>query len=288
LAETLGISTKHWIRFEMTGFQSVVDAIGGVTIFLDCPFYEPIFNLTTGSWEYFTLPAGEVYLDGEAAYWFVRLRLRESDIGRARRQRQFLWAVRDQMLQTNLLVRLPELWTAFRTSFSTDLNLLQLIEFARLGIALDPSNVRASGLTLKELQSHTTAQGASVLVVGDPAKVRAVVEGIWDAVPLADTNRQDVEKCSGLPVGAPNIATETGRSGAAPITAAAPAEAGSPENDLLLATEEGEASLNAVNDLPAEAAPDDGGATGESLDILRNQEGAIAEPDSPPQANEGG
>jgi hypothetical protein len=97
-----------------------------------------------------------------------------------------------------------------------------------------------------------------------------------------------VKKCSDLPVGAPNIATETGRSGAAPATAAAFAEAGSPENEVLLATEEGEASLNAVNDSPVEAAPDDAGATGGSLDILRNQEGAIAEPDSPPQGNEGG
>ena len=83
LSSTLGISTEHWVRFEMTGFQSVVDAVGGVTIHLDCPFYEPIFDLDTNSWQYFTLPAGDVHMDGETAYWYVRLRLRESDIGRA-------------------------------------------------------------------------------------------------------------------------------------------------------------------------------------------------------------
>src|SRR5690606_40628907 len=49
----------------ISGFQEVVDAVGGVTIHLDCPFYEPIFNLTTNSWDYFTLPAGEVHMNGE-------------------------------------------------------------------------------------------------------------------------------------------------------------------------------------------------------------------------------
>lgn len=44
---------------EMTGFQEVVDAVGGVTIYLDCPFYEPIFNLTTNSWKILRCPPGK-------------------------------------------------------------------------------------------------------------------------------------------------------------------------------------------------------------------------------------
>ena len=44
LYENLGIATDHWIRVEMTGFRSIVDAVGGVTVHLDCPFYEPIYQ----------------------------------------------------------------------------------------------------------------------------------------------------------------------------------------------------------------------------------------------------
>ena len=43
----------------MDGFIDVVNAIGGVTVHLDCPFYEPVFNLTTNAWDYFALPAGD-------------------------------------------------------------------------------------------------------------------------------------------------------------------------------------------------------------------------------------
>lgn len=217
LSETLGIATEHWVRFELTGFETIVDAVGGVTVSLDCPFYEPIFNLDTDSWEYFTLPAGEVHMDGETANWFVRLRLTESDIGRANRQRQFLWALRDQALNTNLLRQFPALWKAFSDSFDTDLSLLDMVELIQYGLGLDSSNVRASGFTLKDLQSHITASGASVLIITDPAKVRQVVDGIWDAPPMIDSNRKDGANCAPAPTGVPMVALDIGAP-AQPVT----------------------------------------------------------------------
>ncbi|MEZ4867790.1 MAG: LCP family protein [Caldilineaceae bacterium] len=202
ISQTLGISTNHWVRFQMDGFINIVDAIGGVTVHLDCPFYEPIFNLTTQSWDFFTLPAGDILMDGDTAYWFVRLRLRESDIGRAARQRQFLWALRDQLLSTNLIARFPELWSAFQGSFATDLSLLQLIELTRLGTSFSAENVHAGGLTLADLRSFTTDQGAAVLGIADPGRVRAVVNGVWEAPAMAATNRRAPEQCAPLPQGA--------------------------------------------------------------------------------------
>ena len=208
LSRTLGISTQHWVRVEMTGFRDVVNAVGGVTIRLDCPFYEPIFNLTTNSWEYFTLPAGEVYLDGDAAYWYVRLRLRESDIGRSERQRQFLWALREQAVATNLLPRLPQLWNAFQSTFSTDLSLIEMVNLVRFGVSLEPGNVRSGGITLRDLQSYVTERGAAVLIIADPVHVQRVIRGIWDAPAMVDARRQNVTACAPIPQGAPVITTE--------------------------------------------------------------------------------
>lgn len=229
LSATLGVNTQHWVRLQMDGFVDIVDAVGGVTVELDCPFYEPIFNLTTNAWDYFVLPAGEVKLDGEAAYWFVRLRYRESDIGRSNRQRQFLWALREQALNANLILRLPELWGAFQNALATDLSLLQLIELARYGTSLDSANVRAGGLTLRDLQSYTTAEGASVLRIADPMHVRNVVEGVWNAPAMIDTNRQDVTRCPVLPVGAtPSVPVEL-----LPDVEALPDDVAPPEVELL-------------------------------------------------------
>ncbi|MBK8796037.1 MAG: LCP family protein [Anaerolineales bacterium] len=201
LASTLGITTNHWVRVRMDGFIDVVNAIGGVTVHLDCPFYEPVFNLTTNAWDYFALPAGDVWLDGDTAYWFVRLRYRESDIGRNQRQREFLWGLRDQMKRTNLLANFLPLYSAFQSMVTTDLNPLEIVDLLNWGIQLDPAAVRASGLTLYDLQSYTTAEGASVLRIADPRHVRNVVEGIWDAPAMVDSYRKDVTKCPALPPG---------------------------------------------------------------------------------------
>jgi LCP family protein required for cell wall assembly len=201
LQETLGISTNHWVRVRMDGFIDVVNSVGGVTVHLDCPFYEPIFNLDTNAWDYFALPAGDVWMDGDTAYWFVRLRYRESDIGRNRRQRQFLWALRDQVSKTNMLARFPELYGAFQSTFMTDMSVFEMLDLMSWGTNLDAASVRAGGLSLSDLQSFTTAEGASVLRVGDPARVRSVVEGIWNAPAMVDANRQDTTRCQPLPPG---------------------------------------------------------------------------------------
>jgi hypothetical protein len=185
----------------MDGLQDVVNAVGGVTMRLDCPFYEPIFNLTTNQWDYFALPAGDVWMDGETAYWYVRLRLKESDIGRSQRQRQFLWALRDQVSNTNLIAKFPELWAAFQNTFTTDLNVLQMIDLLSFGISLSPGNVRASGLTLYDLQNYTTPEGAMVLRIADPNRVRGLVANVWSAPAMVDARRQDAAACPALPPG---------------------------------------------------------------------------------------
>ncbi|MBK8051323.1 MAG: LCP family protein [Anaerolineales bacterium] len=201
LENTLGVATDHWVRVRMDGFVDVVNAVGGVTVHLDCPWYEPIFNLTTNAWDYFALPAGDVWMDGDTSYWFVRLRYRESDVGRNRRQRQFLWALRDQVQKTNLFAKFPELYGAFQSSFTTDLSVFDMLNLLQWGINLDAANVRAGGLSLYDLQNYVTPEGAQVLRIADPARVRSVVDSVWSAPAMVDANRQDTNKCPALPAG---------------------------------------------------------------------------------------
>ncbi|MFN8494228.1 MAG: LCP family protein [Caldilineaceae bacterium] len=210
LSQTLGISAQHWVRVQMDGFQAMIDAVGGVTIHLDCPFYELSYSGAS-----FALPAGDIHLDGATAYRYVRLRLRESDIGRASRQRQVLWALRNQAMQANLITRLPELWSAFQGAFSTDLGLLDLLSLARFGMSLDKSQVRAGGITLNDLQSFVTAQGADVLRIANPNRVRAVVDGVWEAPEMDNSRKQTTAKCPALPPGVKvtQVATDTVKAG---------------------------------------------------------------------------
>lgn len=204
LSNTLGIKTDHWLRVDMTSFRDFVDIIGGVTVYLDCPYYELSKDDATQEITWFSLPAGDVTMDGETALMFVRLRYLNTDSGRSARQRQFLWALRDQAMSTNLILKIPELWRLFNRSFETDLSLFRLLELGNFGLSLDADSVRAGAITTKDLERYFTAGGADVLRIADPERVQAIIDNIWTAPPLAhtaDLNANGV--CPPAPTGIP-------------------------------------------------------------------------------------
>ncbi|MCB0141898.1 MAG: hypothetical protein KDE50_18485, partial [Caldilineaceae bacterium] len=68
------------------------------------------------------------------------------------------------------------------------------------------TNVHAAGITMQQLQPITTESGAAVLQINNPYLVRAVIDGIWDAQPMSDTNRQsDSAACAPVPQGVPVV-----------------------------------------------------------------------------------
>ena len=76
------IPIDHFVRVNLAGFIEVVDALGGVSFYLD----EPIRDRHAGV----DLPAGCVTLDGARAVGFVRARYIDSDFGRIARQQRFI------------------------------------------------------------------------------------------------------------------------------------------------------------------------------------------------------
>ncbi|MEZ4716267.1 MAG: hypothetical protein R2851_09285 [Caldilineaceae bacterium] len=126
----------------------------------------------------------------------MRLR-RESDIGRAKRQRQFLWALRDQALRTNLLVRVLNSGPrSARPSPPTSpssrwpITCASAWRWARATCACQ--HVSA------DLRSFTTEGGAAVLRIIDPVHVQNVVNGVWDAPAMVDAYH-GASQCPAIP-----------------------------------------------------------------------------------------
>lgn len=200
--ETLGIPIGHVALVKMGGLARLVDALGGVTLTLDCPLYEQTPDPSNPSrmlnW---SLPAGEVLLDGASAKKFVTYRYLSSDFGRAQRQQQLIWAIRNQAMKADLIPRIPELWKALSGAFETDLNLLDVIGLAGFGLELQPENVHGTALDRDVVKSYVTPRGASVLVIKDPATLRARLAGMFSSKPLSDLGRSETGKCPPPPRG---------------------------------------------------------------------------------------
>lgn len=192
ISDSLGIPTQHYARIQMDGLARLIDALGGVTVTLDCPLYERTPNdALPAGYEDWTLPAGQVLLNGDAARKFATYRYITSDFGRIQRQQQLIWAIRNRALQANIIPRIPELWRAFADMFTTDLSLVDVLRLANFGIRLKPGDVHGMMIGRGLVRDYTTERGEMVLVIGDQADLNAAKEQLFVGQPLERLGRSE-------------------------------------------------------------------------------------------------
>jgi LCP family protein required for cell wall assembly len=105
MMETItGLKIDHAIAINFTGFQKLIDTVGGVDVRLPKAFYETKQfvegNECGGT---FTLPAGTNHLNGEKALCYARAREQTNDFDRSKRQQVILKALRDKMTSLGTL-----------------------------------------------------------------------------------------------------------------------------------------------------------------------------------------
>ena len=188
--EQLGIPTQHYVIIHQDGLIKLVDALGGVTVNLDCPLYEatPDDKSPTG-YKTFTLPAGPVQLDGPTAKKFATYRYVQTDFGRTRRQQQLIWAIRNRVLQANLLPKIPVLWSALSDTFTTDFDLPAVLKLARLASRLQAQDVHGMQFDEDTIEWYTTPEGWQVLRLKDKALLQEKLTGIFSSKTLSQTGK---------------------------------------------------------------------------------------------------
>ena len=225
LTETLDLPAQHYVRVKMEGLVQLVDALGGVTVTLDCPLYErvPLADSPNGL-EDWNLPAGQVSLDGLTAKKFATYRYVSTDFGRARRQQQLIWAIRNRALGVNVIPRIPALWTALQDTFETDLGLLDVAGLARLGAGLRPENVHGVVFSLDALDYDWSDKGASILVVKDHAQLQKELAGLFDGPPLMALGKRAgaASGCLPAPTAVPTFTPTPTPTATSTITATVP------------------------------------------------------------------
>lgn len=189
----IGVPIDHFIRFDFEAFKRLVDAMGGVEIEVDCPLYDP-YGYDQGGLP-LALDAGVHRLNGGEALSYVRSRLIGGDLERERRQQRFAWAVRSQILNENLLTRVPAIYQALNDNVQTDLGLRDAIKLVRFALDLDADNVH--GFVVNDSSMITEGYAGNMWVwYPDWDAIAAAANELFDTPPLLDTNTQD-EKCPG-------------------------------------------------------------------------------------------
>lgn len=104
LSEVTGLDIQYSASLNFVGFKQLIDAVGGIDVYLEAPFYET--NQFVQGKECgieFTLPAGNNHLDGETALCYARARENTSDFDRSKRQQLMLMALKDKLVSMGTL-----------------------------------------------------------------------------------------------------------------------------------------------------------------------------------------
>jgi len=120
VAATTGLYIDHVALVDFAGFEQMVNAVGGVDIYLDSPMRD------TGKSTRLDLPAGVNHLNGRQALDFVRARhvtgTNGSDITRITHQQQLLRALAEKVMDSGLseVGKLTKLVGAVSDSLTVD------------------------------------------------------------------------------------------------------------------------------------------------------------------------
>src|SRR5215207_1696457 len=140
LARTLnlnfGARPDHYLAVNMRTFEAVVDAIGGIDIYLP---YE-ISVKSKDNPKGFAIPEGQHHIDGETALWVARIR-QYSTFSRAENQNIVMCALRKKLLSPEVIPAIPELVRSFRSYVQTDFSPEQINQLACLATQMKGTDV---------------------------------------------------------------------------------------------------------------------------------------------------
>ncbi|MDP3949563.1 LCP family protein, partial [Microbacterium sp.] len=130
----LGIEIPYYIFIDMSGFATMIDALGGVDINVTerLPKGGPPEGWSgtdVNEWAIGWIEPGQQHMDGDTAQWYARSRYTTSDWDRMQRQRELQMALLDQFTPDTVLTRFNEIAAAGTVLVDTDLPRDKLSEF---------------------------------------------------------------------------------------------------------------------------------------------------------------
>jgi polyisoprenyl-teichoic acid--peptidoglycan teichoic acid transferase len=141
----LGVDVHYYAMINMDGFVGMVDALGGVDIYVPQTIVDEEYPHEDGSVVSMRIEAGQQRLDGHHALAYARIRRHADDFARMNRQRCVLGALAEQSSPLEVLARYGAIAEVLRTSMVTDIprdrlpdfiDLLPKVSMERIGVLL--------------------------------------------------------------------------------------------------------------------------------------------------------
>lgn len=139
-----GLRVEHYGAINMITFARVIDAVGGITVYLPYDVDGTPIDNKTDDMGYFY--AGKNEFSGEEAMRFMRIRKRYNDFTRTDHQNMVICALWRKLRSPKVLPKIPDIIASFKDQVITDLSLAQMGQFACLLPYLKSENIILASL----------------------------------------------------------------------------------------------------------------------------------------------
>lgn len=183
LSDLYGLPVAYGGVINFKGFETLIDALGGVTV-----YSETAFTTTAGG---YSIKQGENTLNGAQALAFARERSKLSggDNTRGKNQMQVLTAMVQQLSGGNLLARWREILDSLEGMFTTDMPLRTITKFATNHLSeLGEWEIFSVSVTGKNGTDYNWSSGGSAYVMypdDSVAQVAALMQRVLDGETLS-------------------------------------------------------------------------------------------------------
>jgi LCP family protein required for cell wall assembly len=193
LARTLDLNfgwrAEHYGAVNMDTFVKIVDAVGGIDIYLPTDVDGRPIDDRTEDMGYFT--AGQHHFTGDEALRFSRIRKKYNDFTRMDHQNMVICALKSKLTSPSVLPKIPKIIAAFQGSVLTDLSLEQISQMACLLPYLKRENLLFTSLPAEILSPsrvYSPQQKKTTFVMeADFDVIREYIqqfmEGTWPSQP---------------------------------------------------------------------------------------------------------
>lgn len=148
LSEVLQIPIQYYVRIDFAGFETLVDKLGGLSIYVDQSFTDYQYPTDDYKYQVVSFEEGWQIMNGATALEYVRSRHgtngEASDFARSKRQQKILVALKDKILSLGTFLnpfKLQSVYEASQSAISTNLEMWEILKLRDLSKDIDSSKI---------------------------------------------------------------------------------------------------------------------------------------------------
>ena len=148
VSKVFDIPIDYYLRVDFSGFEKLIDELGGVKINVENSFVDPTFPTDDYGYQTVSFKQGWQKMDGLTALNYARSRHgsnnENSDFARSKRQQQVLQAIKDEALSFTTFLsyrKISSLIDMYKDHMVTNLDIWEIYKLVKLAKKIDGQNI---------------------------------------------------------------------------------------------------------------------------------------------------